>query len=202
MSPNLERERTNPRRRRLQFSLATCLIAVAVLCFTLSRFYPRVYVLVRLDVGATNQTEATTISMVARSQTLLTAAVAQHPEIADLTEGDPINWLQIHVEALPTDDNMVEIRMSGFPKDRKRLQAGVDIVAEQLINFLDDVRNGSEKELAQLQKTYDEKRGEAIQDEQVLAAITQRIQKIQSELERRPAPPKAKVIERATGRGR
>jgi len=175
---------------------------MAALCFTLSRFYPRTYALVRLDVGATNETEANTISMVARSQTVLRATVAQHPEIAHLTDGDPINWLRIHVEALPTDDNMVEIRMSGFPKDRRRLQAGVDTVAEQLIIFLDDVQSGSEKELAQLQKMYDEKRGDALQDEQVLAEISQRIQKIQSELERHPAPPKAKVIERATGWGR
>ena len=68
------------------------------------------------------------------------AAVKQHPEIASMADGNAVAWLRGNVQATATDNNSVEIGISGLPKDRKRLQAVVDAIAEQLINSLDAVR--------------------------------------------------------------
>jgi hypothetical protein len=136
--------KTKLKRSLPRYSIATLFVLTAIVCFTLSRFYPRVFVFSRVHVGAKNATAGNTLAILARSPMVIVGAAKQHPEIASLAEGDPVRWLCSHVQATVVDNNTIEIGISGSPKDRQRLQAVVDAIAEQFIEVLDPVRGGSQ----------------------------------------------------------
>ena len=134
-------EAANSPRPRFRFGLATLLLFVLVFSFILSRYYPRVCYSVTVRTGAANPQVALTYSHLARSSTALRGAMGRCPDIASHAEGDALNWLQTHVRAEPTDDNLVRVMIVGRPKDKKHYTRVVEAVAEELVAFLQQERN-------------------------------------------------------------
>ena len=173
------------------------LLAVAVVALILSRFYPRVYVSTQIRVSGAGS--ASTHASVVRSQLILAQVVNHHPKVREMAAGDPVSWLARHIHAEAIENGVLEIRMSGFPKDREKLRQAVDAVAEEYIDFFRSTyESTSEETLALLQKAHDEVRQEDPSNTELLGKIAQRI----ADLKNRSPPPTAEIIKRDSGWGR
>jgi hypothetical protein len=184
-----------PRRRRWQFSLATLFVLMTVTCLILSRFYPRRYASVEIEIPAMT------------TATVPTYQALCHHVVSSDTHTSVLND-QVQVQHLGGD--ILEFRISGRPKDRHRMREIVDTLADEYVDFLNKMHGSDlEEGITLLQKEYDElnqsdvqTKGESyrIKRDLILRKLEERIEELQERQERLPAP--AKVIRRKTGWGR
>ncbi len=203
-------EPEQPPRRRWQFSLATLFVLMTITCLVLSRFYPRIYASAEVQVPAMTKATLPTYQQIARANCILTGVFSRHPEFVHTAGPDPVSLIRARLNVDHVEEDILEIRMSGRPAERERLQELVDAIAEEYVGFLVELDGGTRDEvLAALQKAYDDVKAEegqtsstAAEDDsekrdQMLRVLDQRINKIKQE--QKKLPPPAKVIRHSSG---
>ena len=207
----------NRRRRRWQFSLATLFVLMTVVCVILSRFYPRVYVSTKIQIPGMAATTASSHRAIVLSDRVLSGVATRYPQINQLAGVATPSWIRVNVEVRHTEKDILEIRMSGHPGDRHRMQGLVDAIAEQYIDFLTPLTGRVSKitiaelemKRLRLKSSLDEfKRPgeiEGMTDNQELLQTRQAmLQSITAQIEELKAnqqnsPPSPKVIESSSG---
>ncbi len=210
-------------RRRWQFSLATLFILMTIVCLILSRFYPRIYASVEVQLPAMTAQTVPTYMQVVRTKHILSGVANRRLELANTSDMATLSWLQSHLEVRHVGKDVLEIRMSGRPSERKRLQAIVDAIAEEYVDFMTELTHvTSDEAIATLQETYDKLETEEAQANSLPQEVTeeptgsskrgdaesvrrqQMMQKIASEIEelqqgQKKLPPAPQVIGRRSG---
>lgn len=188
-------------RRRFQFSTIALLVAMALISLVLSRFYPRVYASVEVKVNGAGP--MATHARIVRSHIVMSRVVDDHPQVAEMSEGDPVSWLAARVRVKALGSDTLKIRMNGFPKDRRRLRQTVDAVATAYIDFLDaNHRDVSDEVLTVLRDAHDEAQTNSPLDTELLKTLAQRITAVETNFKNNPPPPRPRVIKRESGWGR
>ena len=194
-----------PRRGRWQFSLATLFVLTTVVCLVLSQFYPRIYAAADVQVRTMPKALAPTYMALAASDTMVSNVLARHPELADTAGASTDSWIRTRLEVNHLEKNTIEIRMSGRPRERKRLKQLVDAIAEEYVAFLVDMERSTEnEELALLQSKRDELQdtssqpdGEGARRAELLKVLNRRIEEIEQRQKKDPLP--AKVLRHRSG---
>lgn len=135
----MEPEPADPKkrpRRRWQFSLTTLFVLVTIACVVLSQFYPRVYVATKVQIPGMTATTAPTYREVVLSNRLLSGVATRCPQINQLAGIATPSWLRANIEVRHTQKDILEIRMSGRPADRDRMQGLINAIAEEYVDFL------------------------------------------------------------------
>lgn len=189
-----------PTKARLRFSLAALLGLVTILCLVLSRYYPRVYTSVTVDVAAQTRVEAMSVGQLALSEVVLGRVAASNREVVHPLETDVSGWIRQRVRCEVTDDSLVRLVATGAPKDRRSLQLLVEGIASELLKFLDESSKDTTAEVAQLMR---EARGKIEDDvvesesqRRLLIALEAKLQEVEAQ---RSAQPEAHVVDRKSG---
>ena len=118
------------------------LICVTIFCVWLSRHFPRTQAVAQLDVSVLSWTPldcATHLELV-RSPLVITAAIndggLQQLPILEQQEDAQI-WLQQNVKVrYPSDNDVMEISVSGKPPEHAQLAQIVDAIVAEYLEFL------------------------------------------------------------------
>ncbi len=195
------RDETHPR-KTLQYSVGVVFVLVAIVCVILAQFYPRVYAAVQLQVPVyarySAEDQLVMHSAAIRSPAILRPVIARIPEAKRLARGDTFAWLSSEIDARPLDPDRLEIRLVGYPKDRRLITKMVDAIADEYVEFL-----GKEvqQEIDELTAARTHEQRKARPDNAMIRKIDERLAEVDSRLAKLPIPT-SKVIDRRLGWGR
>jgi hypothetical protein len=212
MEPEPADSKKRPR-RRWQFSLATLFIFMTVVCLILSRFYPRMYASAKVQVPAMTKATTPTYVRVFRTHTILAGVLVRHPEFTEIAGAETESWIRARMDVKHVEKDILELRMSGPPADRERLQELVDAIAQQYVDFLQELNGPSDEEIAKVQEIYDELEAQKAQTSPPLESAEadsletqrdKRLELVASEIKRlkqmqKQTPPPPKVLGRSSG---
>lgn len=198
-------------RFRIRYSTVTLLAVMAIACFSLSRFYPRVYSSVTVDFGnqSTMVNQSSNVVPIIALAPKLLAVYADHCSVEDVANGDAINWLQNSLSVTRIDDHTVRFSLVGYAKDRERLPVLADAIVEQFLAFEAQSRGESATETLRLMETargeVSEKQQQAKTDPEkerysaLLSEIDKNIAQIKFTVATSPEVKEPKVVKRHTG---
>ncbi len=191
---------------------------MTIVCLILSRFYPRMYASVEVQVPTMKKTDVPTHMQIVRTSHILAGVLARHPEFKDVAGADTLSWMHARIDVRHVEKDILEIRMSGRPAERERLQELVNAIAEEYVDLLVEL-DGSAGNLAAWQKSYDELKASAVpvvdtdlpiedprritaerekvRRDELLQAVEQRLGELEKQQEQSPGPPK--VLRHSTG---
>lgn len=187
-----------------RFSIKLLMVVVAIACAVLAQFYPHTYSSVLIQCGAVNHNEALTYCRIARSNKVLAAVVAKTPAVSELASGEPVDWLSENVDATPTDDNLIQLKIIGSPRNRRQLQLIMDALAAEFVTLLQQSAQSVADETLSLlseakdQLDKDHSVNPTPRTEALVVALEQRLADAERHAQNPPAEPK--IIQRRTGR--
>lgn len=216
-------EPPKPPRRRWQFSLATLFLLMTVACLVLSRYYPRMYASVEVQVPTMTKATTPTYQAILRADRVLAQVVVRHPEFREIVGVETVSWIRNRMEVNHVGTDVLQIRMAGRPAERKRMQKVVDAIAEVYVDFLRELAAYPANEtIATLQQSYDKLKvredqahsssqenaedptaspqpvdGDDIRRQQMMQRIASEIQRLKQIQKQSPPPPK--VIRSSSG---
>jgi hypothetical protein len=184
---------------------------MTLVCLILSLFYPRVYASVEVQVPTMTKATAPTYQQLVRANQILGAVVVRHPEFRETTGVETVSWIGARIDVRHLGKDILEIRMSGRPIDRKRLQEMVDAIAEELVDFLTELNYyPSDEDIASLQDYHDKLKAQAeqaaslpapdvesVRRQQMMQMAASTIQRLKQARKQSSPPPK--VIRSSSG---
>ncbi len=196
---------------------------MTVVCLILSRFYPRIFASAEVQVPTMARAAIPTYLQLVRTNPILSAVLTRHPEFTEIAGVETETWIRTRLDVNHVEKDILEIRMSGRPNERERLQELVDAIAREYVSFLTELTyDTSDEALATLQGAYEELRiqeaqttslpqesieepvgiskhgdAESIRRQQMMQKIASKIQRLKEMQKQTPAPPK--VIRSSSG---